>query len=162
MQWAKNLGMLVLSVWLVLAGAIHLFGFGWSYGHLNYLMDVLGIVAGAAMLWTLRGTSLGMLFVSIWLILVGVRDLLGITRSYEYLNWLVDILGVAAGVLLLWTLKTRKLGALFLSAWLILAGLKDLFGVGEYRHVRWLLAILLLAAGVSYLWALLRGKEAAA
>ena len=47
--------------------------------------------------------NLGMLSLSFYLILIALRNLLGIGSTYRHLNWLIDILALAAGVLILWT-----------------------------------------------------------
>ena len=49
----KNLGMLLLGVWLVLAGLRNLLSIGYSYRVFNSLMDILAVAAGALILWAL-------------------------------------------------------------------------------------------------------------
>ena len=50
MKLIKNLGMLLWSIWLILAGVRGLFNLGEIY-HLNVLMNGIALVAGVLMLW---------------------------------------------------------------------------------------------------------------
>jgi hypothetical protein len=48
MKLTKNLGMLLLSIWLILTGLIALISF--SFQGLHFLMGILAIVAGVLIL----------------------------------------------------------------------------------------------------------------
>ncbi len=52
--------------------------------------------------------DLGILLLSVYLILAALRSLLGIGFTYRTLNILLDILLLASGVLLLWTVLAPK------------------------------------------------------
>jgi hypothetical protein len=52
--------------------------------------------------------NLGLLLLSIWLILTRLGNLLGVNYRYRGLNVLMDVLALAAGVLILWALMTDK------------------------------------------------------
>ncbi|HVM42935.1 MAG TPA: hypothetical protein VMT77_05485 [Gemmatimonadales bacterium] len=47
----NKIGMLLLSIWFIFAGLRGLFGLG--YSHFNLLMNLLAIVGGALVLWSL-------------------------------------------------------------------------------------------------------------
>ena len=51
MRKTKNLGMLLLSIWFILAGLRGLLHIGFSYRSLNILMDVLALAGGVLVLW---------------------------------------------------------------------------------------------------------------
>ena len=97
----KNIGMLLLAVWLVLTGAISLFSIRIPSGDL--LMAILALAAGALILFDqrkLRFTgNLGMLLLSIWLLAFGLFQVLSI--SFPASGIVLAILAIAAGVLLL-------------------------------------------------------------
>ena len=50
MKTAKKLGTLLLSIWLILLAADFLLGLG--YRHLHILNNILALVAGVLLLWS--------------------------------------------------------------------------------------------------------------
>jgi hypothetical protein len=55
MKLTKNLGMLLLGVWLILTGVIPLLNL--SFSGLGTLMAILAIAAGALILWAGKGVA---------------------------------------------------------------------------------------------------------
>ena len=55
MKLTKNLGMLLLGVWLILTGVIPLLNL--SFSGLGTLMAILAIAAGALILWAGKGAA---------------------------------------------------------------------------------------------------------
>jgi hypothetical protein len=55
MKLTKNLGMLLLGIWLVLTGVIPLLNL--SFSGLGTLMAILAIAAGALILWDGKGAA---------------------------------------------------------------------------------------------------------
>jgi hypothetical protein len=147
----KNLGIILLAIWLIALGALALFTIGIASA--GMLLAILAIAAGVFILWDLRGTrlnnNLGMLLLGIYLILWGVLPLLSI--SFPSSDLILYLLAIAAGVLFLLNRRGRtwrkNLGMLLLSIWLILTGLLPLLSIG-FPPLGTLMAILAIAAGV--------------
>ena len=95
----KNLGIILLAIWLIALGALALFTIGIASA--GMLLAILAIAAGVPILWDLRGTrlnnNLGMLLLGIYLILWGVLPLLSI--SFPSSDLILYLLAIAAGVL---------------------------------------------------------------
>jgi hypothetical protein len=51
MKWIRNLGMVLVSIWFILAGLRGLLSLGFS--HLNLLMNILALAGGVLVLWSL-------------------------------------------------------------------------------------------------------------
>ena len=49
----KNLGMLLLSIYLILAAVRNLLGIGSTYRTLNLLLNILALASGVLILWAL-------------------------------------------------------------------------------------------------------------
>jgi hypothetical protein len=147
----KNLGIILLAIWLIALGALALFAIGIASA--GILLAILAIAAGVLILWDLRGTrwnnNLGMLLLGIYLILRGALPLLSI--GFPSSDRILDLLAIAAGVLLLLNRRGRtwrnNLGMLLLSIWLILTGLLPLLSIG-FPAAGTLMAILAIAAGI--------------
>jgi hypothetical protein len=100
-RWTRNLGIILLAIWLILEGLLGLFGFHFS-GE-GIVLGIIAIVAGAILLFRLpRGRlsrNLGIILLSIWLILEGLLSLFGFSFASEGI--VLGILAIAAGVLIL-------------------------------------------------------------
>jgi hypothetical protein len=97
----KNLGNILLAVWLILVGLLPLLNLRFSGSDL--ILPVLAIAAGVLILVG-RGRvklsgNLGVLLLGVWLILYGVLPLLKI--SFPAAGVVLGVLAIAAGVLLL-------------------------------------------------------------
>jgi len=99
MKLSENLGMVLLGVWLILAGFFTLFHVDSSL--IYQLLPLLALFAGILIL--LRSTSipktLGMLILGIFLILKGCSSFL--QDVIPYWNWIVNLLSIIAGVFIL-------------------------------------------------------------
>ena len=147
----RNLGKILLAIWLIAIGAIALISVGIPSA--GILLAILAIIAGALLLWNLRGVRLNKhldtLFLGIYLVLNGLLPLLRI--SFLSGDLILDLLAIAAGALLLLNRHGRtwrnNLGMLLLSIWLILTGMLPLLSIG-FPMLGTLMAILAIAAGV--------------
>jgi len=99
MKVTKNLGAVVLAVWLILAGLVPLLRL--RFPAYDIVMAVLAVAAGILILvGPIRfRRSLGAVLLAVWLILQGLLPLLSISIPNGSL--LLDLLAIAAGVLLL-------------------------------------------------------------
>ncbi len=102
MKLNKNLGMILLAIWLILTGLVPLLDL--SFPGSTLIMNILAIAAGVLLLIqgeTLKKpkSHLGILLLSIWLILQGVFALLSV--SFTGKDIVMALLAIAAGVLLL-------------------------------------------------------------
>ena len=98
----KDLGMVLVGIWLVGHGLIELL-------HLRFaasgtLLSALAVVAGALLLierkgLQLSGGNLGTLLLALWLIATGLVPLLGL--SFPLRDPILAGVGLAAGILLL-------------------------------------------------------------
>lgn len=97
----RNLGLLLLNVWLILSGvlAVATLGAGW----VDIVMAILAIAAAALLLFAMLRTEplgeLGMLLLAIWLLLTGLISLVGL--SFSGLSIVMGLLALIAGILLL-------------------------------------------------------------
>ena len=96
-----HLGLLLLSIWLILTGALSFLSL--SIPFQEEAMAILVVAAGVLLLLTLRGDrwrrDLGRLFLCLWLILIGALPLL--SSGFSFAEPLMNILAVVTGVLLL-------------------------------------------------------------
>jgi hypothetical protein len=108
MKISTNLGMILLAIWLILTGLLPLLRI--SIPGIETLLAILAIAAGILILLgpsrlaggfkSMKVTrSWGMILLGIWLILVGLLPLLGL--SIPAGATILAILAVAAGVLIL-------------------------------------------------------------
>ncbi len=101
MKLSKNLGMILLAIWLVLTGLLSLFSV--TFPGAGIILAILAIAAGAVILFGLRGRSLGnnigLILLAIWLILRGLLSVFDI--SFAGSGIVLALLAIAAGVLLL-------------------------------------------------------------
>jgi hypothetical protein len=149
----KNLGWILLGIWLVFRGLFALIDA--SFTGLNLVLDILAIAAGLLILFGLRSRSLsnprnlGDLLLGIWLLLSALLSLLN--ASFAGAGLVLDILAIAAGALILYTAVRSNplgnLGRLLLGIWLLLMGLLSLLSLG-FGGSGAVLAVLALAAGI--------------
>lgn len=105
MKLTKNLGLLLLAIWLILSGAIALFGL--QFAGLGVLMALLALAAGAVILLesfnVLKGGSrkrnLGMILLGVWLLLNGLLALTSL--NFEGQQIIMALLALVAGALIL-------------------------------------------------------------
>jgi hypothetical protein len=97
----SNIGILLLAIWLILQGIIPLLGI--RIPSEDVILGILAIAAGVLLLLPQRKMrftgNLGMLLLSIWLIVLGVIQVLQI--NFPASTTILAILAIAAGVLLL-------------------------------------------------------------
>lgn len=97
----RNLGLILLAIWLILYGAVGVLGVNIPSGDL--LLAILAVAAGVLILVGQRklrfSGNLGMLLLAIWLIASGLMQILGI--NFPSGGLLMAILAIAAGILLL-------------------------------------------------------------
>ena len=97
----RNIGMILLAIWLILYGAIPLVGISIPSGDL--ILAILAVAAGVLILLGQRKIrfkgNIGILLLAVWLILVGLLQLINI--SFPASGTVTAILAIAAGVLLL-------------------------------------------------------------
>jgi hypothetical protein len=97
----RNPGMILLAVWLILTGLVSLTG--WKIPSSELILALLALVAGALILLGLRGIKLsrhlGTLLLAIYLLVVGLAQLVGL--SFRGSEQIMAVLALASGVLLL-------------------------------------------------------------
>ena len=99
MKLTKNLGMLLLGIWLILAGLLPLLRITISYS--DTVLALLAIAAGVVILLkpVKPTTRLGVLLLGIWLIATGLLPLLGVTIPSSGI--ILALLAIAAGIVIL-------------------------------------------------------------
>ena len=101
MKSGRNLGFLLLSVWLIATGLLPLLKISLPHG--TIILAVLAVAAGALLLIGTSGTRitshLGALLLSIWLLVQGAIQLLQV--SFPQMGLVMAVLAVAAGTLML-------------------------------------------------------------
>jgi len=128
-----KLGYLLLAVWLIATGAMDLLGIG--HPILTLALQVLAIITGIVILVELGKMNwherLGMIFLAVWLILVGLMPFVGMRLPLA--SEVAIVLAILAGVLLLIGMKGRKtaakLGMVLLAVWLIASAVLPLLGI---------------------------------
>lgn len=102
MKLNKDLGMVLLAIWLILTGLLPLLNI--SFPASGVILAILAIAAGVLIL--LQGkrirnlpSNLGVLLLSIWLIVTGLLSLL--TISFPASGTILALLAIAAGILIL-------------------------------------------------------------
>ena len=97
----KNLGILLLAVYLIVSGLTSFINLD-SYGG-GLILAILAAAAGIFLLVELRGkrikAHIGTLLLSIWLIAKGLLPLLGI--HFPGMDIIMALLAIAAGIFLL-------------------------------------------------------------
>ena len=101
MKITRNLGLLLLAVWLIATGLIAVLGL--SFTGLGTILAVLAIGSGVVILFGLRGKSfsrnIGWILLGIWLVLQGLISLVGL--NFAGLDLLLGLLALVAGALIL-------------------------------------------------------------
>ena len=97
----KNLGMVLLSIWLIITGLLTFATV--SIPSSDIILALLAIAAGVLFLLDMRekrlSGNLGIILLSIWLILAGLLPLLSVTVPYS--DIVLALLAIVAGILLL-------------------------------------------------------------
>jgi hypothetical protein len=146
----RNLGMLLLSIWLILSGLLGLVNIGLAGA--GILLALLALAAGILILLERRRGSIGKypgtLLLSIFLIATGLLGL--VSLNIPGIAIVVALLAIAAGVLLFLEGRGgalgKDLGKLLLEIWLVLDGLVAL--ILTFPAAGTILSILAIAAGV--------------
>jgi hypothetical protein len=128
-----RLGLILLAIWLIAAGAVEILGIG--HRVILLALDVLAIVTGVVILAELGSIGtverLGMVFLSAWLILIGLMPFIGMGIPYG--STIAIVLALVAGILLLVGLKGKrtaaKLGMVLLAVWLIATAVLSITGL---------------------------------
>jgi len=99
MSLNKNLGLLLLGVWLIVSGLVSLLGIGGAV--VGVVLDVLAIAAGVVILlvWQSWPAKIGMSLLAIWLIVSALLSLLNV--GFPGSGMILAVLAVAAGLLIL-------------------------------------------------------------
>jgi hypothetical protein len=105
MKLSDNLGMILLSIWLIASGALTLFNVNFPAS--DTILAVLAVAAGLLILLggkrgrlrLSKNLNLGMLLLSIWLIVTGAITLFNV--SFPASGTILAILAMATGLLLL-------------------------------------------------------------
>jgi len=155
MKITRNVGMILLAVYLILVGILALFNI--SFSGVDILVNIIALAAGIVLLFQLpRGRwtrNLGIILLGIWLILEGLLGLFGFHFSSE--ATVLGIIAIVAGAILLLRLPrarlSNNLGIILLGIWLILEGLLSLFGF-HFTSEGIVLGIIAIAAGALLLF----------
>lgn len=144
----KNLGWLLLGIWLIASGVFSLLGIGGAV--VGIIVDILAIAAGVVILivWRSWSARIGMLLLAIWLIVSALLSLLSF--GFPGSGLILAVLVIAAGVFIL--IERRRglrasIGVLLLCVWLILTGALALLSLG-FTGSGTILAVLAIVAGV--------------
>jgi len=146
----KKWGMLLLSIWLIVSGAVMLLKI--SLGSLGIILVILQIVVGVLLL--LVGKKLDLfhylagLLLAIFLILQGLMILFNI--AFDASGIILGILALVSAGFMLFGKKlniAKNLGVLFLAIWLILTGLMLLINLG-FSAMPLIMCILAILAGI--------------
>ena len=99
MKVSENLGTLFLGIWLIISALFSLASL--HVPVVSNLLPLLGLTAGILiLLGSIKITkSVGFILLGIWLILRGLMPF--IYFNIPYMEYVVDILGIAAGILIL-------------------------------------------------------------
>ena len=144
MKLDKNLAILLLAVWLIVAGVFQIVGFGGTI--LGLLLNVLAIAAGIVIILTMR-SELEMLLVGVWLTAMGAVSL--VSLGFGGLGLILGLLAIAAGALIVLRMgkPTSNLGKLLLAIWLIGTGLIYVISL-SFAGLGTIMALLAIGAGV--------------
>ena len=149
MKLIRNLGLVLLGLWLILIGLTRLLAIVMSTGGL--LLGLLAIAAGGVLLWSgggARPRSFGFMLLGAWLVLNGLVQITPL--RVPGVSVILGLLAISAGIVMLMGVRGRAIrqhpGISLLAAWLIISGLLELVTfrlpvLGE------LLAFMVLVAG---------------
>jgi hypothetical protein len=149
MKLNKNLGMILLSVWLFVGGLKFLFAVSVP----SVVLWTLALVTGVVILLideSLRvrmNKDIGMILLSIWLVVPALKGLLGV--SVPRFEGIWSILALVTGVVLvlldqrLRVRVNKSLGVVLLGIFLVYHGLVTLFAVsgGAFAYIWSILAL---------------------
>jgi hypothetical protein len=147
MSLNKNLGLLLLAIWLIIWGLASLISLG---GVLGIVADILAIAAGVVILivWRSWATRIGMLLLGIWLTVSALLSLLSF--GFPGSGVVLAVLALAAGVVILIERRgglRSSIGMILLCVLLILIGLLGLLNTG-FPSSGTIWAVLAIVAGV--------------
>ncbi len=99
MKLSENLGTLFLAIWLIITSIVSLTAI-----HISLLSNIIPLFALIAGLLLVVGSvkltkSLGIILLSIWLILRGLAPFIYV--NIPYFGFILDLLAIAAGILIL-------------------------------------------------------------
>ena len=99
MKLSENLGSLFLGIWLIVSGLLSLLDM-----HLPVLANILPLIAVVTGLLIIMGSpelpkSLGFILLGVWLVLHGLSPFIYV--DIPYFSYIVDVVAVAAGILIL-------------------------------------------------------------
>jgi len=128
-----RLGYLLLAIWLIATGCVEILGIG--HPVITLVLQILAVVTGIVILVELGRMDwperLGMIFLAVWLILVGLMPFIGM--GFPFGSEITIVLAILAGVLLLVGMKGRRIAAKFgmvlLAIWLIVSAVIPLLGI---------------------------------
>jgi hypothetical protein len=148
MSLNKNLGLILLGIWLIVSGLLSLTAVGGPV--LGIVVDILAIAAGVVVLivWRSWSARIGMLLLGIWLIVSALLSLLSF--GFPGSGVILAALALAAGVVILIERRgglRSSIGMVLLCVWLILTGLLGLLSLG-FTGSGTILAILAIVAGI--------------
>ena len=146
MKLNKSQAMVLLAVWLIAYGAFSIVGFGNQV--VGIALDVLAVVAGIALIFTMRKES-DMFVLGAWLVASAVVSLVGLWFS---LRLVVGLLAIAAGALIVLRMgrPASNLGKLLLAIWLIVTGLIYVISL-SFAGLGTIMGLLAIGAGVLFL-----------
>jgi hypothetical protein len=146
----KNLGMILLSIWLILYGLKYPFSINLPESALPILALAAGVVIlllGDGFRMTLN-RNLGMVLLSVWLIVQGAVSLF--TIGVPGIRYILPILALAAGVVILLldpVRRNKRLGMILLGVFLVYHAVIRLIDVNVTASA-YVWSILALATGI--------------
>ena len=146
MRITRNVGAILLAVYLIIAGLVSLVGL--SFTGLWIVLGILAIAAGVALLTRIGRIrrAIGVALLAVWLIVSGLIAIVDL--SFTGLGIVLGILALAAGIaLLVWEGLPGRVGVVLLAIRLIIAGLVQLVGL-SFAGLGIAQAVLAIAAGV--------------
>ncbi len=97
----KTLANILLGIWLILTGLLHLGGF--SFPHSGIILAVLGVVTGIVFFFADRSeklaTQMGSILLGVWLVVNGLVPLVHV--RFVGIGVVLAVLSIAAGVMVL-------------------------------------------------------------
>jgi hypothetical protein len=151
MRSARNIGLILTGIWLILFGLLALPGIGFPAS--GIILAILAIAAGVLLLIGMRDEDifdqLGYLLLGLWLLLEGLLTFPAI--SFTASGIISTLLALAAGIFLLIGLRGEdvgnSIGHLLLGIWLILEGLLSFPGIG-FTAAGTIMAVLAVIVGI--------------
>jgi len=147
----KHLNLLLLSLWLIISGVVHLLGIDFS-GR-DVILAVLGIAAGVLLITSAKSVKafhkIGNLLLALFLIISGIILIAGLDFNGRVL--IMGLLSLAAGIMLpMGTFKKKFMdhaGTMLLAIFLIFNGLILVIQL-SFKGVDLVSNVLFIASGV--------------